>query len=62
MFKPKQPRVRLYDPMMEVDGDEDECTEHLFMPIDSDRETLACRNCGLVITREQYNIFAQQNS
>ena len=27
--------------------------EHMFMPIDSTHETLACAKCGLVIKKEQ---------
>ena len=36
-----------------------EC-EHVFMPIDSSGETLACINCGLVVQRKDLkkkNIF-----
>jgi len=34
----------------EGSGDNTDC-EHVFMPVDSSRETLACRNCGLVVKK-----------
>jgi hypothetical protein len=37
----------------------EEC-KHVFMPIDSSGETLACRNCGLLVDKKdlsKYNIF-----
>ena len=49
MFRAKPRKQRLYDPMLEPETPEDECTEHIFMPLDSDGENLACRNCGFVI-------------
>lgn len=32
---------------------EETACEHVFMPIDSTGEYLACRNCGLVINKKQ---------
>lgn len=34
----------------EVENDED--CEHIFMPIDSTGETLACSKCGLLVNRK----------
>jgi 2-hydroxy-3-keto-5-methylthiopentenyl-1-phosphate phosphatase len=39
---------------------ETETCEHIFMPVDSSGDTLACRNCGLMVNRRdlhKYNIF-----
>jgi len=42
-----------YNPLNSADEEsEDENCEHIFMPIDSTGETLACRNCGLVVSRK----------
>ena len=52
-FKKKQEQGLDYDPLKEEKPDEDDaCREHVFMPIDSTGETLACRNCGLVVDRK----------
>ena len=52
-FKKKQEQGLDYDPLKEEKPDEDDvCREHVFMPIDSSGETLACRNCGLVVDRK----------
>lgn len=43
--------------------DEYEKCEHIFMPIDSTNETLACRNCGLIKKRSELknkNFFIQE--
>ncbi len=59
--KKKVVEPQIYNPIVEP-GEivEEECTEHIFMPIDSSGETLACRNCGQIISREAFekkNIF-----
>lgn len=42
-----------YNPLIDEQVDPgDECTEHIFMPIDSTGEVLACRNCGTVVNRK----------
>lgn len=52
-FRKKQQSQSDFDPMAEDKPDiEDACTEHVFMPIDSSGETLACRNCGLVVNKK----------
>ena len=40
-----------YNPLNEDTSQEENC-EHVFMPIDSTGEVLSCRNCGLVVKRE----------
>jgi hypothetical protein len=57
MFRPKHYRTRLFDPLNAPDEETDECTEHIFMPIDSDGQTLACRNCGLVVNKEDLHKY-----
>ena len=52
-FMKKQESSDDYNPLNEDKKDpEDECSEHVFMPIDSTGEILACRNCGLVVERK----------
>jgi len=38
---------------IEESSDSEDC-EHIFMPIDSTRETFACSKCGLVISKKAY--------
>lgn len=52
-FKKKKNNSFEYDPLKEVNSDEEECKEHVFMPLDSTGETLACRNCGLVVNKNE---------
>ena len=52
-FQKKQEQTENYDPMKEVKEENDECKEHVFMPLDSTGETLACRNCGLVVKKNE---------
>lgn len=40
-----------YDPM-QIPEEEEELCEHIFMPIDSTGEVLACKNCGFVVKRK----------
>lgn len=64
-FKKKNAETLDYDPMAEDKPDDDDaCSEHVFMPIDSSGETLACRNCGLVVDRKNLkdiNFFRNKN-
>lgn len=39
-----------YDPFGEDNSQEDEC-EHIFLPIDSTGEILACSKCGQIIKK-----------
>jgi len=41
-----------YNPLNPAEDYEDERCEHIFMPIDSTGEILACRNCGLVVKKK----------
>ena len=52
-FKKKQENTEDYNPLNEVPTDDEECKEHVFMPIDSTGNTLACRNCGLVVNKNE---------
>ena len=52
-FKKKQDESLDYNPMAEDKTDyEDACSEHIFMPVDSTGETLACKNCGLIVNKK----------
>ncbi len=50
-FKNKPDISDNFDPLAESKEDEENC-EHIFMPIDSSGEILACRNCGLTVLRK----------
>lgn len=50
-FKNKPDISDNFDPLTEPKEDEENC-EHIFMPIDSSGEILACRNCGLTVKRK----------
>lgn len=52
-LKKKNKEICSFDPLNTPTEDEEyENCEHLFMPIDSTGEILACRNCGLVVKRK----------
>lgn len=59
----KKDKPESYNPLDEEKTTEDyEGCEHIFMPIDSSGETLACTKCGHVITKKEletkpFNIF-----
>ncbi len=56
--KKKYKPQRTYDPFAK-DETEESC-EHMFLPIDSTGETLACSLCGLVVNKKDLkdiNIF-----
>ena len=51
--KEKKAPADTFNPMQDNLYPEDyEACEHIFMPIDSTGEVLACRNCGLVVNRK----------
>ena len=54
-----------YNPIGDYKGDsQEECREHIFMPIDGTGEILACRNCGLVVNKNKLkdiNFFRSNN-
>lgn len=50
--KKKYERKTSYDPFL-VDNESEEDCEHIFLPIDSIGETLACSKCGLVISKDE---------
>ena len=55
-----------YNPICDYEGiSQEECHEHIFMPIDGTGEFLACRNCGFVVNRKNLkdiNFFRNRNS
>lgn len=58
----KRTPAKTYDPLESQDKQEDDSTncEHIFMPIDSTGEILACSKCGLVVRKKDLkkkNIF-----
>lgn len=67
MFRKKNPRSIKFEPIAtytdEVIEDDGSC-QHLFMPLDSTNENFACRNCGLIVPKEQLknkNIFENKS-
>ena len=52
----KYENERAIDPLNEKFDTEDdsETCEHIFLPIDSTKETFACSKCGLVISKQAY--------
>lgn len=51
---------RNFDPFAQDDIESIEECEHIFLPIDSSGETLACSKCGLVVNKKDLkdkNIF-----
>ena len=62
-FQKKKNKEDSYNPLNEDTLQEENC-EHVFMPIDSTGEVLSCRNCGLVVKREDLkdiNFFRKHN-
>lgn len=61
-FRSKNKNLNTYNPLEVQDElleDSDNC-EHLFMPLDSSNTMFACKNCGLVVSKEDLknkNIF-----
>lgn len=57
----KYKRQNDFDPFAQ-DEVEEECCEHVFLPVDSTGEVLACSKCGLVVNKKDLkdkNIFKQ---
>jgi len=55
----KKEKLQGYNPMLAPE-DEDVACEHIFMPVDSTGEILACTKCGLVVNKKDMkkkNIF-----
>ena len=52
-FRKKQSQEDEYNPLEEENEEDYEKCEHIFMPIESTGEVLSCRNCGLVVKREE---------
>jgi len=50
-FRKKEVLSENFDPLNVEDAEEMNC-EHVFMPIDSSGDVLACRNCGLVVNKK----------
>ncbi len=56
----KYSRKTVFDPFAQDEIDESEECEHVFLPVDSSGEVLACSKCGLIKKREELkdiNIF-----
>ena len=49
--KKYEPR-NLYDPFSNEETSYESC-EHIFLPIDSTGETLACSKCGLLVNKKE---------
>lgn len=50
-FRKKKLQDEIYDPLQPTIDEEEKC-EHIFMPLDSSGEFLACKNCGLTVKRK----------
>ena len=61
LFKPKKKKKdNAFDPFALDTADESENCEHIFLPVDSSGDTLACSKCGLIAKKEELkdiNIF-----
>jgi len=44
----KRKNKAVYNPVQEEDRNND-CESHVYLPIDSTKEVLACKNCGHII-------------
>ena len=56
----KYKRVQNFDPFAQDDIENSEECEHIFLPVDSTGDVLACSKCGLVVNKEDLkdiNIF-----
>ena len=61
----KYKRVQNFDPFAQDDIENFEECDHVFLPLDSTGEILACSKCGLVVKREELkdvNIFKTNTS
>ena len=56
IFKGKKYKKLIPEYTQTIDGnlieDPDDC-EHLFMPLDESKEYFACKNCGIVVSKEK---------
>ena len=61
LFKPKKKKKdNSFHPFAVDTADESENCEHIFLPVDSSGDTLACSKCGLIAKKEELkdiNIF-----
>ena len=61
LYKPKKKKKdNSFDPFAVDTADESENCEHIFLPVDSSGDTLACSKCGLIAKKEELkdiNIF-----
>ena len=58
--KKKYKPAKSFDPFAQENINDDESCNHIFLPIDSTEETLACSKCGLVVNKKDLkdiNIF-----
>lgn len=58
LFKKSEKQTPDFDPFV-VEEDDTQC-EHIFLPVDSSGEVLACSKCGLVVNKKDLkdiNIF-----
>lgn len=51
-FIKKNDPYNSYDPLNNEQDDDYLACEHIFMPLDSTGEYLSCRNCGLVVKKQ----------
>ena len=61
----KYKRKSDFDPFAQDDIENFEECDHVFLPVDSTGEILACSKCGLVVKREELkdvNIFKRNTS
>ena len=61
LFKrPKKGNKNSFDPLAMQQPEQPEECEHVFLPVDSTGEILACSNCGMVVNKKELkdiNIF-----
>ena len=66
LFKRKKINKNIdFNPFASEQVDESEYCEHIFFPVDSSGEILACQNCGLVVNKsdlKDINIFKRGKS
>ncbi len=56
----KKPQKSSFDPLMREELEESDYCEHIFLPVDSTGDILACSKCGLVVNKKDLkdiNIF-----
>lgn len=63
--KKKYERKEKFDPFAQENSEDTENCEHIFLPVDSTGETLACSKCGILVNKKDLkdiNIFKQNKS